>query len=95
MARFYRNLNWKIKNDKYNKNFIFSISKYEKINVPYESLGSNHHKSQLIDNILSYNKISYIVTTDKYNNYQIYLSHSGKDILINYLFQFLFPSIPY
>lgn len=80
-------------NDVHSENFVFNVFRYGKINIPYKNLGANQSNLYLIDRILAYNKISYVVSRDKNGAYNIYLSHSGKDIFLNSLFQFIFSSI--
>lgn len=80
-------------NDVHNKNFVFDVFRYGRINIPYKELGVNQNNSYLIDKILTYNRISYVITMDKDDSYKIYLAHSGKYILLNSPFQFIFSSI--
>ena len=77
-------------NDIHNENFVFNVFRYGNINIPYKDLGANQSNAYIIDKILAYNKISYVVSWDRNGGYNIYLSHSSKDILLNPLFRFVF-----
>ena len=77
-------------NDVHSESFVFNVFQYGNVSIPYKYLGANKNNSYLIDKILAYNKISYVVSRDKNDGYNIYLSHSSKDILLNSLFRFIF-----
>lgn len=81
-----------VMHDAQSRSFVFSASRYGRISLPYAELGATPENARIIDALLAGNKISYVAILNKHHGCDIYLAHSGKEVLLNPLFQFIFAS---
>lgn len=81
-----------VMHDAQSRSFVFSVFRYGWISLPYTQLGANSANAQIIDALLASNKLSYVAILNKHHGCDIYLAHSGKEVLLNPLFQFIFTS---
>lgn len=79
-----------IGNDVEKEEFIFEVFRYGKMSVPYKTFSANQQTANIIDALLEFNKISFVVYPSNNGVMKVYIAYSNKSLLLNSTFDMLF-----